>query len=150
MRKIILFVLLTAVFGIGGFSLAEITQNTKRIREAGTTEETEKVVFEAGQFTVPLFEGGNVTYFLLTEINVEVYTYNDVSLLTNNRPAVRAMMLETLFELERRGEIKPETLNPDSIKSAIMADLEATFELDRVSAVLLDRLLIQETRKRAS
>ncbi|MEO1656257.1 MAG: hypothetical protein AAFR65_00920 [Pseudomonadota bacterium] len=146
MRKIILFAILTAIFGIGGFSLAEITQKTARVREAGTTEETEKVIFEAGQFTVPIFDGGNVPYFLLAEVNVEVYTYDDVSLLTNNRPAVRAMMLETFFELERRGEIKPETLNPESIKAALMADLEATFDLDRVSAVLLDRLLIQETR----
>ncbi|MEM0928838.1 MAG: hypothetical protein AAGI89_06055 [Pseudomonadota bacterium] len=148
MRKIILFAILTAIFGIGGFSLGEITQKTARVREAGTTEVTEKVIFEAGQFTVPIFEGGNVPYFLLTEVNVEVYTYDDVSLLTNNRPAVRAMMLETLFELERRGEIRPETLNPEAIKAALMADLEATFDLDRVSAVLLDRLLVQETRHR--
>ncbi|MEM9284458.1 MAG: hypothetical protein AAGA39_01110 [Pseudomonadota bacterium] len=148
MRKIILFAILTAIFGIGGFSLGEITQKTARVREAGTTEVNEKVIFEAGQFTVPIFEGGNVPYFLLTEVNVEVYTYDDVSLLTNNRPAVRAMMLETLFELERRGEIRPETLNPEAIKAALMADLEATFDLDRVSAVLLDRLLVQETRHR--
>ena len=149
MRKIILFAILTAIFGIGGFSLAEITQKTARVRQAGTTEETEKVIFEAGQFTVPVFDGGNVPYFLLTEVNVEVYTYDDVSLLTNNRPAVRAMMLETLFELERRGAIRPETLDPDTIKAALMEDLEASFDLDRVSAVLLDRLLIQETRNKS-
>ncbi|MEO1043157.1 MAG: hypothetical protein AAFX52_12795 [Pseudomonadota bacterium] len=148
MKKIIILTILTVVFGIAGFALGEITQNTVRIREAGTTEEAEKVIFEAGQFTVPLFEGGNVPYFLLAEVNVEVTTYEDVSLLTNNRPAVRAMMLETFFELERRGEIKPETLNPETITAALRNDLEATFDLDRVSAVLLDRLLIQETRSK--
>jgi len=147
-KKIILFAILTTVFGIGGFSLAEITQTTARVREAGTTEETDKVIFEAGQFTIPVFDGGNVPYFLLTEVNIEVFTYDDVSLLTTNRPAVRSVMLETFFELERRGAIRPETLDPETIKVALMKDLEASFDLDRVSSVLLDRLLIQETRNK--
>ncbi|MEM9839099.1 MAG: hypothetical protein AAF830_08085 [Pseudomonadota bacterium] len=143
-RLIILFVL-TAVCGIGGFAIGEISQMTDPLRRAGTTAENQSVVFAAGQFTIPLFEDGKVPFFLLAEINVEVETYDEVSLLSNNRPHVRATILETLFELERRGDIKPGTIDPAVIKVAVQEDLEATFDINQVSGVLLNRLLIQET-----
>ena len=102
-------------------------------------------VFAAGQFVVPLFEGDRVPYFLLTEINVQLETYNEVSLLSNNKPHVRATVLETLFELERRGDVRPGTLDPETIKAAVKEDLERTFNLTGVRAIFLDRLLLQET-----
>lgn len=143
--RLLILVVLTTVCGLGGFALGEISQMTDPLRRQGTTVEEQSVVFAAGQFTVPLFEGGRVPFFLLAEINVEVETYDEVSLLSNNRPHVRATILETLFELERRGDIKPGTINPDVLKTAIKEDLEATFAINEISSVLLNRLLIQET-----
>lgn len=143
-RLIILFVM-TTVCGLGGFALGEISQLTDPLRRQGTTTENQSVIFAAGQFTIPLFEDGKVPFFLLAEINVEVETYDEVSLLSNNRPHVRATILETLFELERRGDIKPGTIDPAVIKVAVQEDLEATFDINQVSNVLLNRLLIQET-----
>lgn len=143
-RPLILLVL-TLVCGIGGYGLGEISKMTDAVRRQGTNNATENVVFAAGQFTIPLFEGGRVPFFLLAEINIEVETYDEVSLLSNNRPHVRATVLETLFELERRGDIKPGTIRPEVIQKAIKEDLEATFDIKGVSNVLLNRLLIQET-----
>ncbi|GGY50652.1 hypothetical protein [Parvularcula lutaonensis] len=145
MPKPVILLILTVVCGVGGFALGEISQMTSTIRAQGTNEAEENVVFAAGQFTIPLFEGGRVPFFLLTEVNIEVATYDEVSLLSNNRPHVRATILETLFELERRGEIKPDTIKPEVIKKAVQEDLEATFDLGEVNNVLLNRLLIQET-----
>jgi len=148
MPRIAILVIMVAVCGIGGYALGEISQMTDSIRRQGTTVENQSVVFSAGQFTVPLFDGGRVPFFLLAEINIEVDTYDEVSLLSNNRPHVRAAILETLFELERRGDIKPGTINPDTIKKAIQEDVEATFDINQVSNVLINRLLIQETGTR--
>lgn len=148
MPRPLILLILVFVCGGGGFALGEITKMSDNIRRQGTNEASENVVFAAGQFTIPLFEGGRVPYFLLTEINIEVDTYDEVSLLSNNRPHVRATVLETLFELERRGEIKPGTIRPDVIKQAIKEDLEATFDVKEVTNVLLNRLLIQETGSR--
>lgn len=148
MPRPLILLILVLVSGGGGFALGEISQMSDKIRRQGTTDAAEHVVFAAGQFTIPLFEGGKVPYFLLAEINIEVDTYDEVSLLSNNRPHVRATVLETLFELERRGEIKPGTIRPDVIKEAIKEDLEATFDIKEVTNVLLNRLLIQETGSR--
>ncbi|MEM9809905.1 MAG: hypothetical protein AAF788_01650 [Pseudomonadota bacterium] len=145
MKKAIVFLAATTICGGGGFALGEIIKQSSSTRAAGTAETQQSVIFSAGQFTIPMFEGGRVPYFLLTEINLEVQTYDEVSLLSSNKPQVRATVLETLFELERRGEIKPDTIEPDIIKSAIKADLETTFDINQISNVLLDRLLIQET-----
>ena len=144
MPKLLILLVLVVVCGGGGFALGEISQMTDSQRRKGTVTRTENVIFTAGQFTIPLFEGGRVPYFLLTEISLEVETYDEVSTLSNNRPHVRSTILETLFELERRGEIKPGTVSPEVISAAIKADLEATFQVERISNVLLDRLLIQE------
>jgi flagellar basal body-associated protein FliL len=146
--KLLLLFVLTIVCGGGGFALAEISQMSDKIRQQGTNVDDEAVIFDAGQFTIPLFDGGRVPYFLLTEINIEVEAYDQVSFLSNNRPHVRATVLETLFELERRGEIKPGKVNPEKIKEAIRADLEATFGLGDITGVLIDRLIVQETGKR--
>jgi flagellar basal body-associated protein FliL len=148
MPKAIILLILTIVCGGGGFALAEISQMSDKIRQQGTNVDEEAVIFDAGQFTIPLFDGGRVPYFLLTEINIEVEAYDQVSFFSNNRPHLRATVLETLFELERRGEIKPGKLNPENIKEAIKADLEATFGIDQIENILIDRLLIQETGRR--
>jgi hypothetical protein len=148
MPKVLILLILTTVCGGGGFALAEISQMSDKIRQQGTNIDDEAVIFDAGQFTIPLFDGGRVPYFLLTEINIEVEAYDQVSFLSNNRPHVRATVLETLFELERRGAIKPGGLNPEEIKEAIKADLEATFGIDQITAILIDRLIVQETGRR--
>ncbi|NNU17427.1 hypothetical protein HK107_13930 [Parvularcula sp. ZS-1/3] len=145
MPKPLLLLITLFVCAGGGFALGEISKMSASQRDKGTTEEAQNVVFAAGQFVVPLFEGGKVPFFLLAEINIGVETYDEVSLLSNNRPHVRATVLETLFELERRGDIKPGTVKPEVIKKAIKEDLEATFDLEGVSDVLVNRLLIQET-----
>ncbi|MEM1380801.1 MAG: hypothetical protein AAGH41_09270 [Pseudomonadota bacterium] len=150
MPRFVILAVLTAVGGLGGFALGEISQMTDPLRRQGTTVQNQSVVFAAGQFTIPLFEGGTVPFFLLAEINVEVETYDEVSLLSNNRPHVRATILETLFELERRGDIKPGTIDPGVISTAVKEDIEATFDINQVSNVLLNRLLIQETSGRRS
>lgn len=148
MPKPLILVILALVCGGGGYALGEISQMSDGLRRQGTNTSSENVVFAAGQFTIPLFEGGRVPFFLLTEIAIEVETYDEVSLLSNNRPHVRATVLETLFELERRGDIKPGTVKPEVIAEAIKADLETTFAIGEVSNVLLNRLLIQETSGR--
>lgn len=148
MPKVLILAILVAVCGGGGFALGEISQMSDGLRRQGTNTRQENVVFAAGQFTIPLFEGGRVPFFLLTEVAIEVETYDEVSLLSNNRPHVRATVLETLFELERRGDIKPGTIKPEVITEAIKEDLEATFAIGEVSNVLLNRLLIQETTGR--
>ena len=145
MPKPVILLILIAICGGGGFALGEISQMAAEQRRTGATSDQEAVIFSAGQFTIPLFDGGRVPYFLLAEVNITVQTYDEVSLLHANRPAVRATVLETFFELERRGEIKPENIKPEVITAAIQADLESTFDVKQVSGVLLNRLLIQET-----
>lgn len=145
MPRPIILAILCAVFGGSGFALGEISKMSDDIRRQGTSNDQQRVVFSAGQFTIPMFEDGRVPFFLLTEINIEVGTYDEVSLLSAQRPHVRATILETLFELERRGDIKPDTIEPDTIKKAIKSDLESTFDVSQISNVLLNRLLIQET-----
>jgi hypothetical protein len=149
MPKPLILLILTLVCGGGGYALGEIAQMADGISSKGTTTPREKVVFAAGQFTIPLFEGESVPYFLLTEINIEVETYDEVSILSSNRPHVRATVLESLFELERRGEIKPGVISPEVIQAAVKSDLEATFPVNSISRVLLDRLLIQETGRKS-
>lgn len=143
-RPLILLILAVVCFG-GGFGLGEISQMTSKMRTQGTVNDQQAVIFAAGQFTIPMFEDDRVPYFLLAEINLQLQTYDEVSMLSSNRPQVRATVLETLFELERRGDIKPGSIKPDVIQKAIKEDLETTFELDAVTGVLLNRLLVQET-----
>ncbi|MEE4208285.1 MAG: hypothetical protein V2I43_03330 [Parvularcula sp.] len=141
-RPVILLILM-AVFGGAGYALGEISKTTADQRKTGADNQN-AIVFNAGQFTIPLFEDGRVPFFLLAEVNIEVRTYDEVSLLSANKPAVRAAVLETFFELERRGDIKPDTIKPEVIQKAIQEDLEATFAVDNISGILLNRLLIQE------
>ena len=112
--------------------------------------ENEKVIVSAGQFTIPVFSDDGVNAVLLAQINIVARDYEQVRFLTRNRPWMRSMIIEALFALERRGEIDPGALDPQTLAASIKKDLERGLEIGEIGGVMFNRLLLQETGRAVS
>lgn len=131
---------ITGGVGYAAGSFFAPDRDTEETTVTGTT-------VSAGQFTIPVFDGASVAYVLLAQMHVEVTSAEQVAILSRSRPRLRAVILESLFALERRGGMSPDTLDPEVVAAAIEADLEQSFEVGDISGVLIERLLLQENMR---
>jgi hypothetical protein len=144
--KLTSLLFVAAIGGATGYAAAAMATADR----TGADQVESLQMVSAGQFTVPVFSEGRVDFVLLAQIHVETRTADQLATLSRSRPRLRSAILETLFALEREGRLHPGVLNPVEVTAEIERDLEATFAVGDLPAVVAERLLLQETSRSRS
>ena len=145
LKQILLFLGLIALAGGGGYAGALGLVGKGDGVESTSAEATNPSVFAAGQFSIPLFEDNRVVAVLLAQINIEARDFQQLQLLSRNKPQLRSTIIETFFAMEREGVIAPGSLDPAAVSARLKADLEMMMNDGEIGGVLIDRLLLQES-----
>jgi len=116
--------------------------------EQSDGDENSPLIVSIGQFTVPIFANDRPQAVLLAQMKIQVGNYDQVRELTRQTAQVRSQVIETLFALERAGEVSLGAIDPKVIADSVRADLDSPGYAG-VQTVLFDRLLVQESARAA-
>jgi len=144
MKQLLLCAGLVALAGGGGYGGALALIGEGDVADKRPAEAEAPSIFAAGQFSIPLFEDNRVAGVLLAQINVEARDFQQLQLLSRNKPQLRSTIIETFFAMEREGAISPGSLDPTTVSARIKKDLELMINDGEIGGVLIDRLLLQE------
>lgn len=145
LKQILLFTVLVVMAGGGGYAGALGLVGKGDAPAKATAELSDASVFAAGQFSIPLFENNRVVGVLLAQINIEARDFQQLQLLSRNKPQLRSSIIETFFAMEREGVIAPGRVDPAAVSARIKSDLELMINDGEIGGVLIDRLLLQES-----
>lgn len=151
MKQILLFVVLVGLAGAGGYGGAlALVGKSDRVKSAGDSGGSQVSVLAAGQFSIPLFQDSRVAGVLLAQVNIEARDFQQLQVLSRQKPQLRSTIIESFFAMEREGALSPERLDPAVVSARLKTDLELMIDNEEISAILIDRLLIQESGRAAA
>ena len=147
LKQILLYLGLIALAGGGGYggALVLVGGGEDAGADRASPELNSPSVFAAGQFSIPLFEEDRVVGVLLAQINIEARDFQQLQLLSRNKPQLRSTIIETFFAMEREGVISPRNLDPATVSARLKTDLELMINDGEIGSILIDRLLMQES-----
>lgn len=150
LKQLLLFVVLIGLAGAGGYGGAlAIVGTGDADASSGDSSASEASVLAAGQFSIPLFKNNRVVGVLLAQINLEARDFQQLQILSRQKPQLRSTIIESFFAMEREGILSPETLDPAIVSARLKTDLEIMVDNGEIGGVLIDRLLIQESGRAA-
>ena len=150
LKQLLLFVVLIGLAGAGGYGGALAVIGTGDAATPRSDNGSSQLsVLAAGQFSIPLFKNNRVAGVLLAQINLEARDFQQLQILSRQKPQLRSAIIESFFAMEREGMLSPETLDPAIVSARLKTDLELMVDNGEIGGVLIDRLLIQESGRAA-
>lgn len=131
-----------AGFGIGRFESAP-PPTPEDADTRPLTERPRGYYVEAGQFVVPVVEGGRTTAFILAQVTVEAPDADRAERLRRDLPHTRNALLQGLYGLAGSGAFAGDTIDPAAASHALRDTLNRDLGAGTALSVLFDRLLRQ-------
>lgn len=120
---------------------AETAALSKADAEMAQVQTTGRV--QAGQFVVPLLQGGHTEAFLLAEVTLEMAS-DEATRHAGDTTRIRDLLLRELFEAAEEGVVRPGKADPAQLEKALKSALNAELGTAAVSRIFFDRLLLQD------